>query len=241
VRDYVPGDSFNRIHWPSTARNARLIVKEFELDPTAHVWLFLDMEKRVQAGDLRDLTPDLSLPPVLRLLREDSIRIELDPNTEEYAVAITASLAKHFLDRGQGVGLVAYGRGEQREFAQVDRGERQLARLLTTLAVTRAEGSIPLSQVLTAEPVHFTRDTTIIVVTSSTNPDWVVAMRQLAARGVRTTAVVIDPSTFPQEIPLAHSAHQVIADLVASKIPTYPVRYGDSLEVALSEANAQAV
>jgi uncharacterized protein (DUF58 family) len=241
VRDYVPGDSFNRIHWPSTARNARLIVKEFELDPTAHVWLFLDMEKRVQAGDLRDLTPDLSLPPVLRLLREDSIRIELDPNTEEYAVAITASLAKHFLDRGQGVGLVAYGRGEQREFAQVDRGERQLARLLTTLAVTGAEGSIPLSQVLTAEPVHFTRDTTVIVVTSSTNPDWVVAMRQLAARGVRTTAVVIDPSTFPQEIPLAHSAHQVIADLVASKIPTYPVRYGDSLEVALSEANAQAV
>ncbi|MFQ5578190.1 MAG: DUF58 domain-containing protein, partial [Anaerolineae bacterium] len=39
VRDYAPGDSFNRIHWPSTARTNRLIVKEFELDPMADVWL----------------------------------------------------------------------------------------------------------------------------------------------------------------------------------------------------------
>jgi hypothetical protein len=33
VRDYAPGDSFSRIHWRSTARRNRLIVKEFELDP----------------------------------------------------------------------------------------------------------------------------------------------------------------------------------------------------------------
>ncbi|MBN1485624.1 MAG: DUF58 domain-containing protein, partial [Chloroflexia bacterium] len=40
VRDYSPGDSFNRIHWASTARTGRLISKEFELDPTADIWLF---------------------------------------------------------------------------------------------------------------------------------------------------------------------------------------------------------
>src|SRR5947207_1018192 len=28
VREYAPGDSFNRIHWPSTARKERLLVKE---------------------------------------------------------------------------------------------------------------------------------------------------------------------------------------------------------------------
>jgi len=33
VRDYVHGDSFNRIHWKSTARTGRLISKEFELGP----------------------------------------------------------------------------------------------------------------------------------------------------------------------------------------------------------------
>jgi uncharacterized protein (DUF58 family) len=33
VRDYAPGDPLNRIHWISTARRRRLMVKEFELDP----------------------------------------------------------------------------------------------------------------------------------------------------------------------------------------------------------------
>lgn len=36
VRDYAPGDSFNRIHWRSTARRDRLIVKEFEIVPGAN-------------------------------------------------------------------------------------------------------------------------------------------------------------------------------------------------------------
>ena len=43
VRDYVPGDSLNRIHWPTSMRMGRLISKEFELDPTADVWLYLDL------------------------------------------------------------------------------------------------------------------------------------------------------------------------------------------------------
>jgi len=243
VRDYVPGDSFNRIHWPSTARTGRLIVKEFELDPMADIWLFLDLEKRVHMGRVAESVPDLTLPPLLRVLRDDSSRIELDPSTEEYAIAITSSLAKHFLDRGRSVGMVTYARRTQREFAQTDRGERQQARLLGMLAVARAEGNIPLAQVLSAETVHFTRNTTAIAITSSVDADWVVAMRHLATRGVRPVAVVIDPSSFVQDVSASRyerATRRVVADLVASRIPTYLVRNGDALEVALSEANAQA-
>jgi uncharacterized protein (DUF58 family) len=43
VRDYEPGDSFSRIHWRSTARRDRLVVKEFELDPLADIWIVPDM------------------------------------------------------------------------------------------------------------------------------------------------------------------------------------------------------
>src|SRR5712692_2043501 len=50
VRDYSPGDSFNRIHWRSTARRDRLIVKEFELDPLSDIWLFLDGDRNVQSS-----------------------------------------------------------------------------------------------------------------------------------------------------------------------------------------------
>jgi uncharacterized protein (DUF58 family) len=242
VRDYVPGDSFNRIHWPSTARTDRLIVKEFELDPMADIWLFLDLERRVHVGGAKETPPDWTLPPLLRVLREGAGRIELDRSTEEYAIAITASLAKHFLDRNRSVGMVAYARKSQREFAQTDRGERQLGRLLAMLAVARAEGSIPLAQVLAAETVLFTRDTTAIAITSSTDTDWVVGLRHLATRGIRPVAVVIDPVSFLEDAspgPYEVAAGQVLADLAASRIPSYLVRYGDPLEVALSEANAQ--
>src|SRR5713226_8397821 len=47
VREYHPGDAFNRIHWPTTARTARLMVREFELDPTADVWIVLDQDRAV--------------------------------------------------------------------------------------------------------------------------------------------------------------------------------------------------
>jgi uncharacterized protein (DUF58 family) len=242
VRDYVPGDSFNRIHWRSTARTGRLIVKEFELDPMADIWLFLDLEKRVQVGSVKDPTlQDLTLPSFLRVLRDDG-NMELDPSTVEYAIAITASLAKHFLDRSRSVGMITYAHRERREFAQTDRGERQLARILEMLAVARAEGNIPLGQMLAAETVHFTRDTTALIVTSSTDLEWVVAARHLVTRGVRCVAVVVDPAGFLQESSTGRYervTRRIVTDLVASQIPTYVVRYGDPLELALSEANVQ--
>ncbi|HEY5271386.1 MAG TPA: DUF58 domain-containing protein, partial [Anaerolineales bacterium] len=44
VREYVPGDPMKRIHWPSTAHRGRFMVKEFEQDPQADIWLFLDAQ-----------------------------------------------------------------------------------------------------------------------------------------------------------------------------------------------------
>ena len=35
VRPYAPGDSMNRIHWPTTARLGEIQVKEFDLEQTA--------------------------------------------------------------------------------------------------------------------------------------------------------------------------------------------------------------
>ena len=43
------GIRMRRIHWPTTARRGQLIVKEFEQDPQAEVWIFLDAQERAQA------------------------------------------------------------------------------------------------------------------------------------------------------------------------------------------------
>ncbi len=69
VRDYAPGDPFNRIHWKSTARKDRLIVKEFELDPLADVWLILDLWSGAHYGDRR--LPDIDLDDMDLLAAEE--------------------------------------------------------------------------------------------------------------------------------------------------------------------------
>lgn len=220
VRDYMPGDGFNRIHWLSTARRGRLISKEFELDPWADIWLFLDMEESVQAGSYADefLFDSLDAPPLV------SHTVQLHPSTEEYAVTIAASLAKHLLSQRRAVGMVSYG--QRREVVQVDRGERQLGRFLESLAVIRAEGRVPLAEVIAAEANQLGGGATALVITPSTNTSWVGAVRDLKRRGIDVVAVHLEASTFAD----APSSLEVMASLAASGVPSYLVKNGVPLE-----------
>lgn len=200
VRDYQPGDAFNRIHWPTTVRTNRLMVREFELDPSADIWLVLDLNNDAHTGG----GPE---------------------STEEYAVTATASLARHLLDRGRSVGLVS-----QTATLPADRGPRQLERILEVLALVRASSHLTLSALLAAETIRFARSSTLIVVTPSTAESWARFCQALGGRGVRTTAVLIEAATFGH----APSTLLLVSSLAAAHIPTYLVKRGDRLDLALS-------
>jgi uncharacterized protein (DUF58 family) len=226
VRDYFPGDSFNRIHWPSTARTGRLIVKEFELDPTADVWLFLDMEGAAQADRLWQEEGDQprSLWPT---------KAALVPSSEEYVVTVAASLAKHFLAQSRAVGLIAYG--QTRESITPDRGERQLTKILETLAVIRAVGTIPVAQIIAAEGKGLGRNTSAIVITPSDDQGWVDGLRDLRRRGIRGIGVVMDTASFGRP----GNTEAILASLQQSGIRGYRVREGDSLAAALASPSSE--
>jgi uncharacterized protein (DUF58 family) len=232
VRDYAPGDSFNRIHWPSTARTGRLISKEFELDPTADVWLFLDLERAAQA-ELPWAEGGAWREP--RLPWEVGEGLPLAPSTLEYGTTIVASLAQHFITRDRGVGFIAYS--EHREVIPADRGERQLTKILETLAVVRAEGFIPLAEIVAAEGAHLRRNTTAVIVTSTTHDFWIAAARDLGLRGINVVAVLIDCRSFGSP----YSNMKLVAELSASSISTYLVSEGDDLAQALARPYAQSV
>ncbi|HSJ55706.1 MAG TPA: DUF58 domain-containing protein, partial [Anaerolineae bacterium] len=84
VRPYAPGDAVNRIHWPTTARRETMMVKTFDLEPSGDLWIVLDMDQAVHAG-------------------------EGEESTEEYGVILAASLSNRTLEENRAVGLVAYG------------------------------------------------------------------------------------------------------------------------------------
>lgn len=232
VRDYAPGDSFSRIHWPSTARTGRLISKEFELDPTADVWLFLDLERVVQS---ELVWARLAAQREKPLPWEPGPDLTLLPSTVEYGVTIIASLAKHFIARDRAVGFIAYS--HHRELIPADRGERQLTKILETLAVIRAEGRIPMAEIIAAEGTHLKRNTTAIIVTPTDDPYWITAARDVTQRGIRVIAVLIDPRTFGHP----RSNKDLATELAVSGIATYLVREGEDLAQALATPYAQAM
>ena len=169
VREYAPGDAFNRIHRKSTARTGEMMVKTFELDPASDIWVILDLERRVNAG-------------------------HDDESTEEYGVRVAASVARHYIIENRPVGMITFGRDLRT--LEPERGQQQLTRILESLATANAVGDAPLGNLLMEEQRRFGRHTTLVVITSSTDDSWLTAIQSLTQRGVRAAVVLLDPSTF---------------------------------------------
>jgi uncharacterized protein (DUF58 family) len=201
IREYQPGDPFGRIHWPNTARLGKLLVKEFEQDPVSDIWLILDLDRNVHMGE----GPD---------------------STEEMAVKIAASVAKHFLLENRAVGLLTQG-----QVLQPDRGTRQFLKVLELLAVVRVREWRLLRELLVSSEARFARGTSTIIVTPSVRRDWIVSLEDVRSRGVRAAAVLLDMMSFGS----THTSEPVIASLAAASVPTYVVRRGEPLDQALAE------
>ena len=223
IRDYTPSDAFNRISWAATARLGRLMVKEFDLDPTADVWFVLDLEHSAQVLATRPL----HVQPDAR--GEWPIEAWLD-STEEYAITVVASLARRFLAQRRNVGLIATG--SHLEVIAADRSDRQEVKLLETLAVVRADGHVPLAEILVAEGRRFSRQSIVIVVTPSIDEAWVTALAEIVGRRVHASAVIVEPETFGDAPP----SLLAVSGLVAAGIPVHLVKYGDNVATALAAA-----
>lgn len=223
VREYLPGDSFGRIHWRSTARRGRLMVKEFELDPTADLWIMLDGERRVQAGRH---SPEKFLAEVLAAGTRQPFRIPA--TSEEYGVTVAASLAAYFLRRERAVGFASYG--QRHQVLQVDRGERQLLKILEALAVLQARGKMTLEQVLVLEGDRLARGAALIIITPSVREAWVAEAARLKRRGVNVIAVVVDAESFG-----GRPGAKRMTDLLATyAIPACTVKNGEDIALALT-------
>ena len=154
----------------------------------------------------------------------------MPPSSEEYIIAVAASISKKLLRENRAVGLITYCNGQHREIAQRDRGERQLTRIYELLATIHAHGTIPLSELLAAETIRFSRNNTLIIITPSIDDEWVAAARHLSSRGISVTAVMVDPNGFGK--PCDFLAMEI--ELTASHIPRY-------IPLAIVAANSNTV
>jgi uncharacterized protein (DUF58 family) len=201
VRPYAPGDGFNRIHWPSTARTGEIQVKEFDLEQTADVWLFLDLQRAAQTGTG-------------------------DDGTVEVGVRVAAAIAERAIEENRAVALTTTG--SRVTVLPPDRGPRQRQKILQLLAAVEGDGSTPLAESLVAGLPLLRRGMSAIVITASTEPGWVRPLATLRPRGIGCQLIWLDPAVFARraaEIEGTIDEADVVAALAARETAVRNTRH----------------
>jgi uncharacterized protein (DUF58 family) len=204
VREYIYGDSVNQIHWLSSAKKGQLMSKEFDCGWGGDIWIVLDLEWKIHYSQGME-------------------------RSDEYAVAVTASLANVALREEHSVGLIAHGDREYR--LPLGSGTKQMSSILETLTLSKTQGDSSLASVLLRNRHQFDSAASLIVVTSSTSTEWISIVRQLRYSDLNVAVVLVDATSFGGD----QSPDKVVAELVGVGIPVYVVRRGDTLPYALSQ------
>jgi len=133
TRDYRSGDNPRHIHWRSSARHGRLIVKQFDAIATSETWIVLDLDPGNHAGQGED-------------------------HSFERAVEIAASIAAHLIRSGLRCGIA----GGLREDGPVlmlppAAGGAHLQAVMAALAGVQANCPADYPSVLAALAPHYRR------------------------------------------------------------------------------------
>ncbi len=210
VRPYAPGDSMNRIHWPTTARLGEIQVKEFDLEQTTDVWIFLDLDEELERGDG-------------------------DDSTTEVGVRVAASIADKALTENRAVGITANAR--RTALVQPDRGPRQRLKVLQLLAAVEADGRATLDETLVEGFGRLRRGMTAVVVTPTLDPAFVRPLGILRSRGIGVVVVLLEAAAFDTDAAVDDEAAEELRQrgralrhsLAEFELPTWVVGPGRPL------------
>ena len=229
IREYAPGDALRRIHWQTSARRQKLMVKEFDQDPQSSVWIFLDAQSAVQLS-----RQDTALEDDWdNWMLGNKPKFSLPPSTIEYAVTSAASLTHYFIKERRAVGLIASG--QSNIVIPADRSIRQEEKILETLAYIQSKGKMPLEELVTVQAGQLMQGSSAVLITPSVRPEILQAIDVLLRRKLHPTVVLLDAESFggtESSIALEDSIKKL-------NLPLCHIRCGDDLGKALSNFSSQ--
>ncbi|MFN8413439.1 MAG: DUF58 domain-containing protein [Anaerolineales bacterium] len=228
VREYTHGDAMKRIHWPSSVRRNQLMVKEFEQDPQAEVWFFLDAQKSIHV-ERCSVDDDI---PVETMLFGRKPKFNLPASTLEYSVSITASLSHYFLSQRRAVGFVSAGQTFTMHSAE--RGERQESKVLETLAFIEANGELSLAALVAMQASQLPQGSSVILITPSVRQDLLIAVDDLQKRYLRPIVILLDASTFGG----GEGTEKMHLSLKERRVPVCVIACGANLQQSLVSLTA---
>jgi uncharacterized protein (DUF58 family) len=174
IRLYQPGDEMKTIHWRSSAKTGKLMVRELAREETRSTTIILNCEERSNRGMTESF---------------------------ELGVKVAASIAVSALKQNIDVRMILHG--EDPIVVAKGRGMVQYHRLLSALATVKPHGKTPLDTLLLGlEGEQITGGTLHIVSTTITQRDLNSASR-LTRRGIIPSLILVGESIDPDAQTLA--------------------------------------
>ena len=224
IREYVHGDAMKRIHWATSVRRNQLMVKEFEQDPQAEIWLYLDLQGSVHYSKPHEIEE----MPVEALMFRRRPKFKLPPSTLEYSVSITASLAHYYIGKRRAVGFVSAG--QTFTVHPAEHSDRQAARILETLAFVEANGELSMAGLVTVQSSQLPQGSSVILVTPTMSPDLLHAVDDLQRRFLRPVVILLDSATFGG----VRGTDKLVLSLRERRVPVVVIKRDDDLTGVLS-------
>lgn len=197
VRAYEPGDPLRWINWRMSARHpSDYYVNEFEPERIVDVGLILDIRQR------------------------NDVQVRGKPLLE-HSVAATASLAAAFLNDGNRVGMLIYGRFLNWTFPGY--GKIQRKRILEALTRVKPGDSLVFDQLDLLPTRYFPAKSQIVLVSPLSADDTSMLIR-LRAQGYQVLVISPDPVSFEARA-LGAQGDVVLAARIARLERTLQLRY----------------
>ncbi len=169
MREYTAGDSISRIHWLSTARTGRLMVKQFDQGSSSHLWVVFDQHADAQAGSGEE-------------------------STDEYGATLAASVVDRYSKAFLPVGYSAHG--SESLVSPPDQSAAHRENVMRHIAASLPVGDVPLMHALGDLEREFSQSTSLVVITAADDGEWVDALAGLQRRGIKVSTVVMDRASF---------------------------------------------
>lgn len=169
VREYQLGDPLRWINWRASARHQHaLFTNEFEMERIADVGIILDA-------------------------RQNNNVVVGNDSLFEHAISATAGLAEAFINDGNRVGMLVYGRGLEMTYPGYGKVQRE--HIMQALAHARTGDSLVFES-LDYLPVRFFPAKSQIVLVSPLRKEDLSILTRLRARGYQVLVVSPDPVAF---------------------------------------------
>lgn len=204
VREYKEGDPIKKIHWISTARRNRLIVKQFQRHSFFSATIILNLQTDRNSGE-----------------GEESVA--------EYMIKIAASTAKYLISIGVSLEVIAHAG----EFIHIpfNKGQEHLEDIMKFLTIAQPESRVSLREIFEESPSSIPDYSSVIVIMPDTEWEFLPSMLLLEKRNITIIPLIIISSTFSH--PLGTQRLPQAADMhfpVTSSLRPIFFRRGDNLE-----------